>query len=80
MQRYYNILIDISEYYKINNLNNKFIILGKVACEISAGDEIVITELVFSGLFGKLNEKEVCAILSMFVCDENGKEADKARI
>jgi len=53
---------------------------GNVACEISAGDEIVITELVFSGLFGKLNEKEVCALLSMFVCDESGKESDKAKV
>lgn len=43
---------------------------GKVACEISAADEIMITELVFSGMFGKLDEKEVCALLSIFVCDE----------
>jgi ATP-dependent RNA helicase DOB1 len=43
---------------------------GKVASEISAADEIMITELIFSGIFTKLNEHEICAILSTFVCDE----------
>jgi len=30
----------------------------------------MITELVFSGIFSKLDEKEVCAVLKIFVCDE----------
>lgn len=46
---------------------------GKVACEISAGDELVISELVFGGGFEGLKGDEVCALLSMFVCDEGGK-------
>lgn len=27
---------------------------GKVACEISAGDELLITELIFRGIFNDL--------------------------
>lgn len=45
---------------------------GKVACEISAADEILLSELVFSGSFEHLQKGELCAILSMFVCDESG--------
>ena len=40
----------------------------------------MITELVFSGIFGKLNEKEVCALLSIFVCDESGKDDKQSKV
>jgi ATP-dependent RNA helicase DOB1 len=52
---------------------------GKVACEVSAGDELVIAELVFNGDFEGLSKEEVCAVLSMFVCDEGGKD-DKVSV
>ncbi|CAD8110149.1 unnamed protein product [Paramecium primaurelia] len=47
---------------------------GKVACEISAGDEIMLTELLVSGLFNDLASEEICAVLSVFVHDENNSE------
>ena len=45
---------------------------GKVACEISAGDEILLSEFMYSGGFENLEKAELCAVLSMFVCDESG--------
>jgi len=43
---------------------------GKVGCELSAGDEILLTEIMFNGFFENLEGPELAAILSMFVCDE----------
>ena len=45
-------------------------IKGRVACEISAGDELLVTEMVFQGVWNKV-EPEVCAaIASCFVFSE----------
>lgn len=43
---------------------------GRVACEITAGDELVITELIFMGLFNELEPEQTAALLSCFVFDE----------
>lgn len=43
---------------------------GRVACEISSGDELVITELVFNGNFSTLSPEQCAALLSCFVFDE----------
>lgn len=44
---------------------------GKVACDISACDEILVTELIFSGLFGEIEPNEVAGLLSSLVHDES---------
>ena len=44
---------------------------GKVGCEISAGDEILLTDLLFSGFFNEMQPNEIAALLSSFVHDEN---------
>lgn len=43
---------------------------GRVACEISTGDELLITELIFSGLFNPLTPEQAAALLSVFVFQE----------
>jgi ATP-dependent RNA helicase DOB1 len=40
---------------------------GRVACEISAGDELVLTELIFNGAFTDLTPEQVVALLSCCV-------------
>ena len=43
---------------------------GRVACEISAGDELVITEMMFNGVFNDLSVAQVNAVLCCFTCNE----------
>ncbi|EDR29400.1 helicase, putative [Entamoeba dispar SAW760] len=48
---------------------------GRVAAELSAGNEILLTELLFSGVFSSLNSKQATALLGCFVLDEKPKES-----
>jgi len=50
---------------------------GRVACEISAGDELLLTEMIFSGVFNPMSAGEVAALLSCFVYDEKCKTTPK---
>jgi ATP-dependent RNA helicase DOB1 len=43
---------------------------GRVACEISSGDELLLTELMFHGVFNDLSVEQSVALLSCFVFDE----------
>lgn len=43
---------------------------GRVACEISSGDELLLTELVFEGVFNVLSPEQCAALLSCFVFTE----------
>jgi ATP-dependent RNA helicase DOB1 len=43
---------------------------GRVACEISTGDELLLTELVFNGVFNDLSPEQCAALLSCFVFEE----------
>ncbi|KAI5709981.1 hypothetical protein M8J75_004711 [Diaphorina citri] len=47
---------------------------GRVACELSNGDELLMTELIFNGVFNDLTVAQCCALLSCFVCDEKSNE------
>ena len=47
---------------------------GRVACEISAGDEIVLTELLFNNVFNDMPADVIASLLSCFVFQENSKE------
>ena len=44
---------------------------GKVACDISACDEILITELMFAGMFNEMAPNELAGLLSALVHDES---------
>ena len=54
---------------------------GKVACSISASDEIIITEMLFSGLFNELDALQTAAILSCLIyTDSKGSEEGVQKI
>lgn len=50
---------------------------GKVACEISTGDELLLTELIFNGMFTDLTPAQCAALLSCFVFQERSRETRK---
>ncbi|KAJ3107729.1 ATP-dependent RNA helicase mtr4 [Phlyctochytrium planicorne] len=43
---------------------------GRVACEVSVGDELVLTEMIFNGMFADLSVDQCVALLSCFCCSE----------
>jgi len=43
---------------------------GRVACEISTGDELLLTEMIFNGVFNDLTPEQCAALLSCFVFNE----------
>uniref|UniRef100_A0A1B6EZH0 Exosome RNA helicase MTR4 n=1 Tax=Cuerna arida TaxID=1464854 RepID=A0A1B6EZH0_9HEMI len=47
---------------------------GRVACELSSGEELLMTELIFNGVFNDLTVPQCVALLSTFVCDEKSSE------
>ena len=40
---------------------------GRVASEIRTGDELVLTELMFDGVFNDLTIEQICALMSCFI-------------
>ncbi|KAM7351746.1 exosome RNA helicase Mtr4 [Cochliomyia hominivorax] len=51
---------------------------GRVACELSSADELLMTEMIFNGVFNDLTTAQSVALLSTFVCDEKSSENPKA--
>lgn len=52
---------------------------GRVACEISSGDELLLTEMVFGGVFNELTPEQCAALLSCFVFDEKSESSGKLK-
>jgi ATP-dependent RNA helicase DOB1 len=52
---------------------------GRVACEISTGDELLLTELVFNGAFNPLEPEQCAALLSCFVFTEKSEQVTKLK-
>ncbi|KAK9466075.1 rRNA-processing arch domain-containing protein [Lipomyces arxii] len=52
-------------------------IKGRVACEVSTGDELVLTEMIFNGQFNDLTPEQIAALLSCFVFQEKAREVPK---
>lgn len=48
-------------------------IKGRVACEITSGDELLLTEMLFNGAFADLNPHQINSLLSCFVFDEKAE-------
>ncbi|ANB12672.1 SKI complex RNA helicase subunit SKI2 [Sugiyamaella lignohabitans] len=46
---------------------------GRVACEISSGFELIVTELVLNNFLGEYEPEEIVALLSAFVFEGNTK-------
>ncbi|KAI9008179.1 rRNA-processing arch domain-containing protein [Gaertneriomyces semiglobifer] len=54
---------------------------GRVACEISAGDELLLTEMMFAGAFNDLTVEQTVSLLSCFAYGEGGgKEEGKSKL
>lgn len=51
---------------------------GRVACELSSADELLLTEMIFDGVFNNLATEQCVALLSCFVCDEKSTEKPRA--
>lgn len=51
---------------------------GRVACELSSADELLMTEMIFNGTFNTLTTPQAVALLSCFVCDEKSSETPAA--
>lgn len=47
---------------------------ARVACEISTGDELVLSELLFNRFFNELTPQQCAASLSCFIFEEKSKE------
>ncbi|SCU89041.1 LAFA_0E15874g1_1 [Lachancea sp. 'fantastica'] len=52
---------------------------GRVACEISSGDELLLTELIFNGNFNELTPEQAAALLSCFAFQERCKESPRLK-
>ena len=52
---------------------------GRVACEISSADELILTELIFGGTLKDATVEQVVALLSCFVWQEKTKNCSKLR-
>ena len=46
---------------------------GRVACEISSGDELLLTEMMFGGTFNPLSPEHCAALLSCFAFQEKSE-------
>jgi len=54
---------------------NSILTKGKVACEISAGDELLATEMLFSGMFNNMKSSTMAAVLSCLIYTERKSDA-----
>lgn len=50
---------------------------GRVACEITSGDELLLTEMLFNGAFANLTSHQINSLLSCFVFDEKTEQTAK---
>ncbi|XP_069780461.1 exosome RNA helicase MTR4 isoform X2 [Narcine bancroftii] len=50
---------------------------GRVACEINSADELLLTEMMFNGIFNDLTAEQATALLSCFVFQEKASEMPK---
>ena len=53
---------------------------GRVGAELTAGDELVLTELVFSGVFNDMSPERIAALVSCFVFEERVKGTGQEKL
>ncbi|OIR58730.1 MAG: ATP-dependent RNA helicase, TRAMP complex subunit Mtr4 [Amphiamblys sp. WSBS2006] len=61
------------------NENDTVEIKGNVACEVRTGDELLLTEFMFSGFFAELSPEQIAALLSCLVFEERSEEQKLTR-
>ncbi|KAJ3267187.1 ATP-dependent RNA helicase mtr4 [Chytriomyces hyalinus] len=52
---------------------------GRVACEVSVGDELLLTEMILAGVFGDLTVEQTVALLSAFCFQEKNDKTPPLR-
>ncbi|KAK4958330.1 ATP-dependent RNA helicase mtr4 [Elasticomyces elasticus] len=52
---------------------------ARVACEISTGDELVLSELLFNRFFNEMSPEQCAAVLSCFIFEEKTNDAPSLR-
>ncbi|KAH0543825.1 ATP-dependent RNA helicase mtr4 [Glutinoglossum americanum] len=52
---------------------------ARVACEISTGDEVLLSELLLNGFFNELTPELCAAVLTSFIWEEKSKKAVELR-
>ena len=57
--------------------NNVVLDKGKMACEISSCDELILTEMVFNNIFDGMTAEHIIAMCSCLVLDEGGSTGDE---
>uniref|UniRef100_A0AAV1T181 Uncharacterized protein n=1 Tax=Peronospora matthiolae TaxID=2874970 RepID=A0AAV1T181_9STRA len=50
---------------------------GRTACEVSTTDELLVTEMIFTGQFNDLSVNDTVALLSCLINTEKKKDSDK---
>jgi len=50
---------------------------GRVACELSSADELLITEMIFNGMFNELSVPQSVALMACFTFDEKTSDQPK---
>lgn len=53
---------------------------GRTACEISSADELLLTELLYNGVFNGLEVPQICALVSCFVFEERSFNAETSKL
>ena len=61
------------------NKENVVQIKGRVACEINASDELLLTEMMFNGVYNELSVAQILALLSTFVFQEKSGDNTEMR-
>ena len=59
--------------------NDVIEVKGRVACEISTSDELMLTEMIFNGVFNDLTVPQIVSLLSCFVSQEKTEDIPKIR-
>lgn len=60
------------------NAENVVQLKGRVACEVNTADELLVTELIFNGVFNDLNSAQSAALLSCLVYTEKSSADEDA--
>eukprot|EP00743_Colponemidia_sp_Colp-15_P003213 GILK01003472.1.p1 GENE.GILK01003472.1~~GILK01003472.1.p1 ORF type:complete len:1034 (+),score=223.64 GILK01003472.1:50-3151(+) len=61
------------------NKENIIQVKGRIACEISTSDELLITELMFNGVFNEMKSDEIVSLLSALVFQEKSEDTVRFR-
>lgn len=72
----YRMRLDVLRALGYVDAGGTVMLKGRVACEITAADELVLTELVLDNSLAQLEPEEIVALLSAFVCPERAEPAD----